>query len=628
MNATPESVLDVLVAEAERLLPTTYPPGAYEGIDWHAESWDYTQRGVKRTRSMGVHFVAHPMDGRNRFHPQFEYALKAYLVHAAPGSSKASSVVSGARALWSTLLDADVDPRTFRWAQVTQPVLDNVERRMLDHFGIAESSAVIYSTALDNFLEWLQAENVLPASLSLHRSLRLNTPRSLSVEDRQVREARLVAREVLDELARLYQTATAPRERLLICSVGILMVAGFRISELLTIPVDGLQHDIVDGREKWYIRYWQRKPGKGKRLEENKRWLSPMGSELVRMLWKEILAITAKARAAARHLEESADSGTGVRIPWVNDQAEYVSDRDVERAFGLASRHARTTTMGRHGIPRLRASDAGLPGSKGIYRRCEVEAALAQLQGPLLTHRSGKKEQRLSNTLLICFDQFMDPRKRASEVLVTRVATRALGNFLDGADRSSPLSGHLKTRTHAFRHWLNTVANKAGMSVFLISVWMQRANLEHTLAYLHDPLDIAEMAREGLRSKRFTGPGAEGVYGLADAQRDEQIDSIQLAHVAATVICTLDLTHAECPEQKFCEACNHGLYDPTNPQMQRALRARLSSLEANLVRLQRLEERGIPIHERQLEQAREAINTIRRRLASSLPVLSTTAVGN
>lgn len=60
----------------------------------------------------------------------------------------------------------------------------------------------------------------------------------------------------------------------------------------------------------------------------------------------------------------------------------------------------------------------------------------------------------------------------------------------------------------------------------------------------------------------------------------------------------------------------------------RALHARLNALEANLARLQRLEERGIPIHERQLEQAREAIDTIRRRLTSQLPVLSATGVGN
>lgn len=622
MNNSPEEILKVLIAEGERLLPITFPPAVFRNVEWHADSWDYAHNNVARTRSTGVRFREHPADGQNRFHPLFEYALKAYLVHAAPGSSKASSVVSGARALWSTLLQNGMDPSTFRWDQVTQGILDGVERRMLDHLHLKESSTVIYSTALENFLRWLQTESVLPATLTFDRTLKLQTPRSLSPEDQAVRNARLVGRETLDELARFYQTAKEDRQRLLICAVGILMVAGFRISELLTIPADGLQKDTINGREKWYIRYWQRKPGKNKRLEQNKRWLSPSGSELVRVLWKEILSITADARKAARNLERRQDGGTRLRISWLDDDVDYLRSQDIDRMFGWVGSGHRAQKLTEYGIQPVDPQSVGLRGRHNAYSRDEVEAVLLQLQGPLVTHRSGNKVQQLSETLLICFEQSLDPRKRTSEILVRRMASQTLANFLDGQDRSSPLSGHLKTRTHAFRHWLNTVANKAGMSVFLISVWMQRANLEHTLAYLHDPLDIAELAREGLRDGRFIGRGADRIYTLEKKQREEQINSIHMAHVAATVICGLDMTHAECPQKKFCEECEHGFYDPADPQMRKALKARLEALESNLTRLQGLRERGIPIHERQFEQAEQGIATIRQRLDAPLPILA------
>jgi hypothetical protein len=627
MSGQADQMLTVLVQQAARLLPETFPPSRFPGVQWEAASWDYTQAGVKKTRSSSLHFTAHPNDGRGKFHPQFEYALKAYLVHAMPGQSKACSVVAGARALWSALLATGLDPRCFRWNQVGQTVLDEVEQLMLNHLGVAESSSVIYGGALDNFLTWLKQEGILPVSLSFHRTLRLQNLRALSPEARKAREVRLVSREILEELANFYRTAKEPRERLLICAVGILMVAGFRVSELLTLPVDALQSEIVGGREKWYIRYWQRKAGKGKRLEENKRWLSPIGSELVRLLWKEILEITSDARAAARNLETCEAAGINVRIPWLAENAEYVLTADVERAFGLSSRQARVVTLARHGIQRVDPSVVGLTATRAVYCRRDVEAALQSLCPPLITYRSETRTQRLSETLLICFEQFMDPTKRTGEVLVSSLSRRAMPKFLDGSDPASLLAKHLKTRTHAFRHWLNTVANKAGMSVFLISVWMQRANVEQTLAYLHDPLDIAGLAQDGLREHRFSGRGAEAVYGLGPAEREEQINSIQLAHVAATVICTLDLTHAECPEEKFCEECPHGLHDPENRAMHKALRARLQALECNLMRLADLRTRGIPIHERQFEQAQNGITEIRRRLSSSLPVLSASATG-
>lgn len=618
-----DGTLAVLVDQAERLMGQTFPPAQYPGIQWNSPAWDYSQAGVETTKRRVAYFTAHPRDGRHRFHPHFEYALKAYLVHTAPGGSKAISVVAGARALWSALLAGEIDPTRFRWNQVSQALLDGVERRMLDHLGIQPSSSVIYSTALENLLTWLKQETVLPAALSLQRTHRLQSPQSLSKEDRKARETRLVPREILEALATFYRQAKEPRERLMVCAVGILMVAGFRISEVLTLPADGLQRELVDGRERWYIRYWQRKPGKGRRLEENKRWLSPIGSELVQLLWGELLSITATAREAARHAEACKRAGADLRIPWLPDDTDYVLTTDVERAFGLSSRQARAVTLARHNIHRVPSAVAGLPNTRAVYRRRDVEKALQSLCPPLVTYRTKTRTQLLSETLLICFEQFMDPTKRTSEVLVGRLSSSALPNFLDGSDAASPLANHMKTRTHAFRHWLNTVANKAGMSVFLISVWMQRANVEHTLAYLHDPIDLADLAREGLRDGRFTGQGADAVYSLKTEERNEQIDSIKMAHVAATVICTLDLTHEECPEQKFCEECRHGLHDPRNPAMQNALLARQRALEANLERLAGLQARGIPIHARQFEQAQHGIDEIRRRLATALPVLNT-----
>lgn len=622
MSNNPEVVLETLIAEAERLFPLTFPPADFPGMVWRSDTWGYQRANTTGIRAGKAAFRTHPKDGAERFHPRLEYAVKAYLVFAAPGSSKAVSVLGGVRGLWGVLLKEGVHPARFRWNCITQAALDEVERHLLDYYKLKPNSAVIYMMALENFLNWLRVEGVLASGLELKRTLSIQTPRSLSKSDKEARESRLVPREVLTELAGFYQTASEPDHRLLICAVGLLLVAGFRISELLTLPADGLVSEVVNGREKWYIRYWQRKPGKGRRLEENKRWLSPMAAELARRLWDEILALTSHAREAARLLE--ADP-TVVCIPWLPKNAEYVSADDLHRAFGWQSKVSRLTVLSAAGIEGVLPASVGLsplPNRAKVWPRREVEALLLARRGPLLTHISGtNKRQSLSETLLICPDQFLDRRKRSSEVLVRRLSNSAVDHFLDGKQGISPLPEHLSANSHGFRHWLNTVANKAGMSVFLISVWMQRANIEHNLFYLHDPLDIAEITRENLRDRRYIGKGAEQIYALPDEEREEQIDSITMAHIAATVICGLDFTHAECPEEKLCELCVYGFYDPQNPHTRRALTARLRSVEKNLEHLNGLKAKGIPIHERQFEEANEILAEIRARLARSHPLV-------
>jgi hypothetical protein len=615
MKHEPEQILEAFIAEAEQLLPLSYHQAEYPGMVWEAPRWDYLKANTAKGRSSTVSFTSHAKDGGARFHPRFEFALKAYFVYEKTGSSKANSVVGGARALWSVLLREAIDPQRFRWTAVTQPVLELVERHLLDVLGVKHNSAVIYLAALDNFLDWLRQEGVLPAGVELKRALRLQTPRSLSPEDRKAREERMVTREILTQLADVYTTATEERDRLLICAIGLLLVAGFRLGELVILPVDGLEKEIVNGRDKWYIRYWQKKSGKGKYLEENKRWLSPMAAELAQRLWSELRERTEAARRAARALE---GDPTRVRIAWVPEETGWLSASDLGRAFGWSTRQGRNVALGEAGIESFTASEAGLPKAgrhEKFWRRDEIEALLLARRGPLITNITGaKKKQHLSETLLIHFEQFMDPRKPASEVLVRALSRKTIEDFLIGGKNVSPLSADLRARSHGFRHWLNTVANKAGMSAFLISVWMQRANIEHTLFYLHDPLDVAEMARERLRDGQLRGAGAARIYGLDPEARERQIDSIQMAHAAATVICGLDLTHAECPEEKLCELCPHGFYDPENASMRQALSARLQALESNRARLDRLRERGIPVHERQMEQADEAIAEIQRRL--------------
>src|SRR5260370_26638155 len=85
--------------------------------------------------------------------------------------------------------------------------------------------------------------------------------------------------------------------------------------------------------------------------------------------------------------------------------------------------------------------------------------------------------QMLSESLCVVFQNQFDPRQATfpflPELASNEQIARALGSK-SGRGRSvfsrhgftAPDGGHLKIRTHAFRHWVNTLADPGGLSDF------------------------------------------------------------------------------------------------------------------------------------------------------------------
>jgi len=145
-------------------------------------------------------------------------------------------------------------------------------------------------------LAWIQSNEILGDGFEWQASSRI---RYDALANPNEKPKRLPNRLVLEALAQIYtKHAVSPDDRLVICALGLLLIGGFRISELCTLPLNCLVTERKKGRTDFGIRYWNCKTPDGA-YKHAVRWLSPIGSELAKVCLRELRALTRNARRQA-----------------------------------------------------------------------------------------------------------------------------------------------------------------------------------------------------------------------------------------------------------------------------------------------------------------------------------------
>ena len=178
------------------------------------------------------------------------------------------------------------------------------------------------------------------------------------------------------------------------------------------------------------------------------------------------------------------------------------------------------------------------------------------------------------------------------------------------ADRSLERSGteFARMSSHQPRHWINTVAHKAGLSAFLITVWMQRANPSHTLAYLHDATDIGTIVRGKIEDGSLAGSFADAIRALPSKQRELALDVVHGAHVLeGLTYCVKSEAPLGCSRHRLCPGCEDFHVDVSEPLTRIRLRNERDVLGACLRVLEAAETRSERIVSRQREALLDAL---------------------
>jgi len=369
------------------------------------------------------------------------------------------------------------------------------------------------------------------------------------------RRAKLPTLNALNGLADIYcDLASEPSDRLLTAAIAILVVTGFRVGELLTLPEDCEVYERYEGRVVYGIQYYKEK-SKGGRNMLAVRWLTPLQAELAQEAIAEIRQLTVAARAQAKVLEAQPDR---IILPGIEPE-QCLSTKEICDLIGCSS----ITTI-------QKWCQAGLPheyqGRKRLIRAQDLADYLYRQRRQFLwtIDRKDGTYQMLSETLFIIPRHFLRRGKGNIHLLIDPVVSQQVNDFLKSRGNMKSVFERFDIReedgtvcaitSHQFRHWLNDLADKGGLPIELLTRWMGREYAYDTEAYRHASVDERlAWVKQSIQEEKLSGTMADVYFELPEFEREAFLSGqIQAVHFTPMGICIHDFAIEPCPYHLNC----------------------------------------------------------------------------
>ncbi len=383
--------------------------------------------------------------------------------------------------------------------------------------------------------------------------------------------------EALEALAAISSCPLDENEQVLLRVIDLLVAGGFRVGEALTLPQDcWVEETALDpqGRplttvgtgepvKRFGIRYWPEKGG-----DPIVKWLPDCAVALAKRAIEDLTRLCQKAREAAQVMERNPDR---VPLPGEIDPGRLLSMKELAKVLGLPRRSSLWRFLKRslklRPAKRVRLRKAGQP--TPLYRVRDIEVALLGRRGELEVLRTPQgKVQMLSESLCVVFQNQFDPRQATFPFLpelvsigqIARVLGSKSGRHCSVFDRHAYTTSdgaRLKIRTHAFRHWVNTLADRGGLSDVELARWMGRRDIRQNEAYKHGTVEQrVAWAQDMLKSGKLFGLTASAYQAIQDPVRKEEFleSFVSVAHFTPYGVCTHDFALTPCPYHLNCLA--------------------------------------------------------------------------
>ena len=468
--------------------------------------------------------------------------------------------------------------------------------------------------------EWLRGHKLLGA---LPYQIKTPDTRRLAKEttdgQRTAAADKLPPEEVIAALAAIYgrliaayESGEAVREDhvLLASLLAVQMLTGLRANELLTLPADCERWQQVRriGRGiastgpmtsvplasagadyRYGLAFWVEKV-RQKRLWV--RWISPTAEPIVRAAIARIRKLTQPARERAAVLARCANR---VPLPAKYSGRDELTRPEVLEIFGLSDSSGSLNQGRLKSLPRtVRSSEKH---RTAYFKRVDVEAVLQEMRDPetfMIRLHDGTVEPLETSLCVVPQNFFLrSPMQAPRALLVTKVMYNTYNTFLGGSGdngRSGSIfaaygtSEEIKTyrvNSHAFRHWLTSVAYAGGMPLDRLTLYFARVHGADTLDYVH-PLrelsdeDLAGHVQEEIAAGRVFGDIALTYWSLpADppyVRREYLVTTVRVGHVTPWGICLRDFAVEPCDKHLDClNDCSHFCGTKGDPRQIEAL---------------------------------------------------------
>jgi hypothetical protein len=448
-------------------------------------------------------------------------------------------------------------------------------------FAVAMSSAksrakgwTIYHVgrALQEISEWIDERELACAEINFLNPIpSLGKGDGLDPESQALGLLKLPSAGALDALADISNEPADDDERIIMRIVDLLVVGGFRIGEVLSLPLDcwtetpalnQLGKVITDPRTgnqvmRHGIRYWPEKGG-----DPYVKWLADCAMPLAQRAVTDLKRLCADARRVARTLEENPDR---VQLPGTHSPDDLLGHQELKSLFGLRTVECVRLFLAGIGV---RAFSDNKPNGRYAfrYRIDDIERALLKRRATLvIARRPGGQVQMLSESLCVMFrKQFHAAHstlKFLPELIGEGQINNALGNDADQVSifslrgLSEPDGSRMRIKSSAFRHWLNTLLSRGGLSDIELARWSGRRNIDQNAAYKHGTVEQrVSWARNMIKEGTLRGPAADTYNSINDPVEKEQFleTFVNVALFTPYGVCIHDYAIDPCPYHLNC----------------------------------------------------------------------------
>ncbi|MDX1524142.1 MAG: hypothetical protein R3264_21105, partial [Anaerolineae bacterium] len=348
--SAPSTTIDSLVAAGRKKFNQLFvgTDQTFDDVVWNI---GHLQRRLTDSENLRLYFT-HYQSRDIPLPSYYAQVVKSWLLLRDLSAKSRQECLDAARILWRILHKRrELQRGSFCWQSLCEEDLRQTELWMQGRF----VSATIYRriSLLLQLAAFLEGRQICrPLFYTVQAPCPSKAVCTLAAQEKQ--RQKLPSKRALNGLAEVYASlAQTPQDRLRAAATALLVVTGFRVGELLALPVDCEVEEAHQGRLAYGLRYFKEKAkGAGKLYDI--RWLTPLQAELAQQAIREIREITEPARQQAKILEEN---DPRVPIPGFAP-TDRMSPTDIQHILGMPRRDFVYNTISRERLPRYGRSRA------------------------------------------------------------------------------------------------------------------------------------------------------------------------------------------------------------------------------------------------------------------------------
>ncbi|WP_257284851.1 hypothetical protein [Endozoicomonas sp. SESOKO1] len=386
----------------------------------------------------------------------------------------------------------------------------------------------------------------------------------------------------LDALAEIFsRQPESPRDIMTSAVWAMLMCAPSRIHEVVTLPAN-LEITEVDksGVERYGWRFYS-----GKGYGGDIKWIPTPMVDIAKEAVQRIRVLTQPARDLAAWVEKHPDRFYRHNACPDVDEHQPLTIVDACKALGLAH--------GNGNQCRTSLRDWRLPTVDGANTLASLWAEVMRRQPKDFPWLDKERGIKYKDGLFCMQKHLVHAFRGTSAVLVTQygknTVTRDMGpvtgtNLQSIFDRNGYVGKdgqRLKVNSHQARHFLNTIAQKGGLSQLEIAKWSGRADVRQNRVYNHmSEFEMVAKAESLDITKSFFGPSGEVIRAVPKTVQEFNTLQRGFAHITEFGFCVHDYTMTPCEKYRDCLNCCEQVCIKGQDEKLKRLKEKLQLMEA------------------------------------------------